>query len=76
MATHMIFLELSKYCKNHMIPPMIFDGTIQQFNIFAWYSPKNIQINLMPLYTPPDFYQNFKENFQNLEKFWKMISKR
>ena len=43
-GTPMIFLELSKYWKNHMIPPMIFYKTIQQYNIFVWYSLKNIQI--------------------------------
>ena len=45
MVPPMIFLELSKYGKKHMIPPMIFDKTNQQYNIFMWYSLKNIQIN-------------------------------
>ena len=45
MVPPMIFLELSKYGKKHMIPPMIFDKTNQQYNIFVWYSLKNIQIN-------------------------------
>ena len=40
--------------KNHMVPPMIFDKTNQQYNIFVWYSLKNIQINFSKcLYIPP-----------------------
>ena len=60
MVPPMIFLELSKYGKKHMIPPMIFDKTNQQYNIFVWYSLKNIQINFSKcLYIPPPW--NFQK---------------
>ena len=29
------FLRITKILKKHMIPPMIFDKTIQQYNIFV-----------------------------------------
>ena len=50
------FLRIIKILKNHMIPPMIFDKTIQKYNIFAWYSLKNIHINFSKcLYIPPSW---------------------
>ena len=54
------FLRIIKILKNHMIPPMLFDKTIQKYNIFAWYSLKNIQINFSKcLYIPPpEIFEN------------------
>ena len=61
MVPPMIFLELLKYWKNHMVPTMIFDKTNQQYNIFVWYSLKNIQINFSKcLYIPPPW--NFQKS--------------
>ena len=57
------FLRITKILKkHHMIPPMIFDKTIQQYNIFVWYSLKNIHINFLKclyIYPPPEIFKNW-----------------